>query len=85
MSPANPLRAIGRARFPLGTPDWPSGVDRPPPERKIGLDYDHEWSRRYTARLVRAVMLDNVTRPLAQFVAPRRCGATSTSATSRRR
>ncbi len=70
MSPANPLRAIGRARFPLGAPDWPSGVDRPPPERKIGLDYDHEWSRRYAARLVRAVMLDNVTRPLAQFVAP---------------
>ncbi len=70
MSVPNPLRAIGRAQFPLGAPDWPTGVDRPPPERKIGLDYDHEWSRRYPARLVRAVMLDNVTRPLAQFVAP---------------
>jgi 1-acyl-sn-glycerol-3-phosphate acyltransferase len=64
------LRSLGRARFPLGPPDWPSGVDRPPPERKIGLDYDHEWSRRYPARLVRAAMLDNVTRPLAHLVAP---------------
>lgn len=64
------LRSLGRLRFPLGAPDWPSGVDRPAPERKIGLDYDHEWSRRYWARLARAVLLDNVTRPLARFVAP---------------
>ncbi len=71
MRAPNPLRAIGGARFPLGAPDWPSGVERPAPERGIGLDYDHEWSRRYAARLVRAVMLDNVTRPLAHFVAPR--------------
>jgi 1-acyl-sn-glycerol-3-phosphate acyltransferase len=70
VSVPNPLKALGRARFPLGAPDWPTGVDRPPPERKIGLDYDHEWSRRYPARLVRAAVLDNVTRPLAQFVAP---------------
>jgi 1-acyl-sn-glycerol-3-phosphate acyltransferase len=64
------LRSLGRLRFPLGAPDWPTGVDRPPPERKVGLDYDHEWSRRYGARLVRAMLLDNVTRPLARFVAP---------------
>ena len=36
----------------------------------MGLDYDHEWSRRYPARLVRAAMLDNLTRPLAQLVVP---------------
>jgi len=64
------LRSLGRARFPLRTPDWPSRVERPPPERKVGLDYDHEWSRRYPARLVRAILLDNVTRPLARVVAP---------------
>jgi 1-acyl-sn-glycerol-3-phosphate acyltransferase len=65
-----PLRSLGRVRFPLGAPDWPSGVDRPAPERKVGLDYDHQWSRRFPARLVRAAMLDNVTRPLAHLVAP---------------
>ncbi len=70
MSAPNPLRALGRLRFPLGAPDWPAGVERPPPERKIGLDYDHEWSRRYPARLVRAAMLDTLTRPLARAVAP---------------
>jgi 1-acyl-sn-glycerol-3-phosphate acyltransferase len=64
------LRSLGRTRFPLRAPDWPSGVDRPPPERKVGLDYDHEWSRRYPARLVRAILLDNVTRPLARVIAP---------------
>jgi 1-acyl-sn-glycerol-3-phosphate acyltransferase len=67
---ANAMRSLGRARFPLGAPDWPSGVDRPAPERKIGLDYDHQWSRRYPARLVRAAILDNLTRPLAHLVAP---------------
>jgi 1-acyl-sn-glycerol-3-phosphate acyltransferase len=45
-------------------------VERPAPERKVGLDYDHEWSRRYPARLLRAAMLDSVTRPLAHFIAP---------------
>ena len=70
MRATNALRSIGRARFPLGRPDWPTGVDRPAPQRKLGLDYDHEWSRRYPARLLRAAMLDNVTRPLAHLVAP---------------
>jgi 1-acyl-sn-glycerol-3-phosphate acyltransferase len=64
------LHSLGRARFPLGAPNWPTTVDRPAPERKVGLDYDHEWSRRYPARLVRAAVLDNVTRPLAYLVAP---------------
>jgi 1-acyl-sn-glycerol-3-phosphate acyltransferase len=62
-----PLRA---ARFPLGPPTWPTSVDRPDPARKVGLDYDHEWSRRYPVRLARAVVLDNVTRPAARLLAP---------------
>jgi 1-acyl-sn-glycerol-3-phosphate acyltransferase len=33
------------------------------------VDYDTAWSRRYPARLARAVVLDNVTRPLARVVA----------------
>jgi 1-acyl-sn-glycerol-3-phosphate acyltransferase len=44
-------------------------VEREAPERKLGVDYDTEWSRRYPARLVRAVLLDNVTRPLAHAIA----------------
>ncbi len=57
-------------RFPFGRPDWPASVERPARERRVGLDYDHEWSRRYPVRLARAVVLDNVTRPAARLVAP---------------
>ena len=58
------------ARFPLAAPSWPTTVERPDPERKVGLDYDHEWSRRYPVRLARAVVMDNVTRPAARVLAP---------------
>jgi 1-acyl-sn-glycerol-3-phosphate acyltransferase len=44
-------------------------VERPAPERHLGADYDTEWSRRYGARLVRAMVIDNVTRPLVHVVA----------------
>ena len=57
---------------PWPRPTWPGG-GRPtgrPPNAGSGLDYDHEWSRRYPARLARAMVLDNVTRPLARLVAP---------------
>ncbi len=64
---AGQLRA---ARFPLAAPTWPTSVERPDPERRVGLDYDHEWSRRYPVRLARAVVMDNVARPAAQLVAP---------------
>jgi 1-acyl-sn-glycerol-3-phosphate acyltransferase len=70
VKPADLARSLGRAPFPLRAPEWPAGVERTPKERKVGLDYDHEWSRRYPARLLRAVLLDNVTRPLAKAVAP---------------
>ena len=68
MPALNRLRA-GR-RFPLSKPTWPAGVPRPAPERKVGLDYDHEWSRSYPVRLARAVVLDDVMRPAARLVAP---------------
>ena len=57
-------------RFPFTKPSWPAGVPRADPERRVGLDYEHEWSRRYPVRLARAVVLDNVTRPAARIVAP---------------
>ena len=44
---------------------------RPPaaPTSGLGVDYDTAWSRKYPARLARAVVLDNLTRPLARVVA----------------
>jgi 1-acyl-sn-glycerol-3-phosphate acyltransferase len=66
-------RLLGRARairFPLAAPSWPATVERPDPERKLGLEYDHEWSRRYPARLARAMVMDNLTRPVARLIAP---------------
>jgi 1-acyl-sn-glycerol-3-phosphate acyltransferase len=60
----------GRLPFPLGRPNWPGSVARPAPVRRVGLDFDHDWSRTYPVRLARAVLLDNVTRPLARAVAP---------------
>jgi len=56
--------------FPFARPEWPASLPRPVPERRVGLDYDHAWSRRYAVRLARAMLLDNVTRPVARLVAP---------------
>jgi 1-acyl-sn-glycerol-3-phosphate acyltransferase len=68
-------RVVRRARrwspesFPWSAPTWPSSLERAAPERHLGADYDTEWTRRYAARLARAVLLDTVTRPLAHIVA----------------
>ena len=73
--PAAVRRAVGgvrRARpsgFPWSAPSWPGGVERPAPAREVGVDYDTDWSRRYPARLVRAMVLDNVTRPMTHVLA----------------
>jgi 1-acyl-sn-glycerol-3-phosphate acyltransferase len=56
--------------LPLAAPSWPSTVERPDPERRLGLEYDHEWSRRYPARLARAMVMDNIARPVARVLAP---------------
>ena len=61
---------VRATRFPLAAPSWPTTVERPDPERKVGLDYDHEWSRRYPVRLARAMVMDNVTRPAARLAGP---------------
>lgn len=62
-------RKIRSADLPWRAPEWPGGVERPPLKRRIGADYDSEWARRYPARLARAVIVDNVTRPLAYVFA----------------
>ena len=57
-----------RLRELLGTPSWPDTVEKPPKQRNLGVDYDTAWARTKTARAVRAVVMDGLTRPLAQLV-----------------
>ena len=63
------VRRLRAGGLPWQAPEWPGGVDRPPPKRRLGADYDTEWARRYPVRLARAVIVDNVTRPLAYALA----------------
>jgi 1-acyl-sn-glycerol-3-phosphate acyltransferase len=58
-----------KVRSILAEPTWPSTLDRPAPERNLGLDYDTAWARRPVARHVRATVIETVTRPLTQLVA----------------
>jgi 1-acyl-sn-glycerol-3-phosphate acyltransferase len=53
----------------LRTPTWPGGVERPPIERRTGVDYDTAWARRHPVRLARTLVVDGVWRPLVQVVA----------------
>ncbi|MHB8670492.1 MAG: lysophospholipid acyltransferase family protein [Acidimicrobiales bacterium] len=61
--------------FPFRPPTWPTSVERPPPERRTGLDYDTEWARRAPARMARALIVDLALRPVVTLLAaPRRHG-----------
>ena len=64
------MSPVRTPRFPYSRPSWPATLERPAPERHVGVEFDHEWSRRYPVRLARAVVLDNLTRPLTRLVAP---------------
>jgi 1-acyl-sn-glycerol-3-phosphate acyltransferase len=45
------------------------------PKRKLGIDYDTAWTRRYPVRLARAVVLDDIARPVARVaLSPRVIG-----------
>jgi 1-acyl-sn-glycerol-3-phosphate acyltransferase len=55
--------------FPVRAPTWPGGIERPPLERKTGVDFETEWARKYPARLARAALLDGFTRPAIRVVA----------------
>ena len=57
-----------RPRFPIGPPTWPNTVKRPPVERNTGLDYDTAWARKYPARLARALIVDDVIRPIVHVL-----------------
>ena len=62
------MRLIG-PRFPLGKPNWPTSVPRPPVRRRTGVDYETDWARRHSARVARAAIVDNVLRPAIHAVA----------------
>ncbi|MGH9149132.1 MAG: lysophospholipid acyltransferase family protein, partial [Acidimicrobiales bacterium] len=66
MRPALPRPRLG---FPYSAPTWPDGVDRPRPVGRTGTDYDTTWARRYPVRLLRALALDGVTKPVLWAVA----------------
>ncbi len=69
LTPAAVAARLGRSRFPLAAPSWPESIPRPAPAPELGVHYDTAWSRRYPVRLARAMVLDNVTRPVARLVA----------------
>jgi 1-acyl-sn-glycerol-3-phosphate acyltransferase len=64
------VRKALSAPFPLTKPTWPSSVPRPPKKRRVGLDYDTAWARRYPARLARAALTDFVSSPITNLIAP---------------
>jgi 1-acyl-sn-glycerol-3-phosphate acyltransferase len=55
--------------FPLTAPTWPGSVQRPPPERSLGVDYDTDWARRPLARAGRAAVQEIMSGPLIRAVA----------------
>lgn len=56
--------------FPFRAPNWPTTVARTPKQSKLGANYDTEWSRKYPVRLVRALFVDGVARPLIKTLIP---------------
>ena len=56
--------------FPFKAPTWPTTVSRKPKQSRLGANYDTEWSRKYPVRMVRALFLDGVARPLIKTLIP---------------
>jgi len=57
------------AGFPFAAPSWPSSVPRRPEVETLGSAYDTAWARRYGVRLARAIVVDNLERPIVRLVA----------------
>ena len=57
------------AGFPFVAPTWPATVAREREADTLGAGYDTAWARRYGVRLARAVVVDNIERPLLRLVA----------------
>ncbi|MGI9032814.1 MAG: lysophospholipid acyltransferase family protein [Acidimicrobiales bacterium] len=57
------MRLPGRPSFPVGPPVWPAAVNRPTESPCTGVHYNTGWARTPTARLARALIVDDVLRP----------------------
>ncbi len=57
------------AGFPFAAPTWPATVTRQPVVDTLGPSYDTAWARRYPVRLARALVVDDIERPLLRLVA----------------
>ena len=57
------------AGFPFVAPTWPATVPREREADTLGAGYDTAWARRYGVRLARAMVVDNIERPLLRLVA----------------
>ncbi|MGA2211078.1 MAG: lysophospholipid acyltransferase family protein [Acidimicrobiales bacterium] len=57
-------RSVRAGDFLLRKPTRPVGADPLPLEHGLGTSYDTAWARRYPVRLARAMVLDDITRPL---------------------
>ena len=57
------------AGFPFTAPSWPTSVPREPVEDTLGTGYDTAWARRYGVRLARAIVVDDIERPIVRLVA----------------
>jgi len=65
----------GGLRFVTGKPTRPSSLGASVPPRKLGVDYDTAWARRYPVRLARAIVLDDFSRPVLRVaLSPRVIG-----------
>ncbi|MCU0310243.1 MAG: 1-acyl-sn-glycerol-3-phosphate acyltransferase [Acidimicrobiales bacterium] len=53
----------------LRAPTAPAGVELPPPENRVGADYDTEWARSYPARAARVLLVEGVIRPAIDLFA----------------
>lgn len=64
--PAHPRAdgSVRSGRFLLRRPTRPLAADPLPLKRSLGTSYDTSWARRYPVRLVRAMVLDDLTVPL---------------------
>lgn len=59
-----PEGSVPPGRFLLRRPTRPRGAEPLPLEHALGTSYDTAWARRYPVRLARAMVLDDITRPL---------------------
>ena len=55
--------------FPYRRPTWPTTVERPPAEPRLGAHFDTDWARTPGARLARAFILDNIIGPTVRVLA----------------